>query len=109
MFWLVVFLLSPAVLCHLGQGDDLTAFGICVSYPMSYWVVISYSPSVRGWLEVCLKLQSFLSCCEHMFILYLLICIKICRCLSQSLVLPPEHIYSVSDREDIAVIAIFAS
>lgn len=31
-----------------------------------------------------------------------------CRSLSQSLVLPPEHIYSVSDREHIAIIAVFA-
>lgn len=57
LVWWLVFLPSPAVLCHLGQGEDLAAFGICVPYPVYYWIVISYSPSVRGWIKMYLKLQ----------------------------------------------------
>lgn len=71
VFWLIVFLPSPAVLCHLGQGDDLTAFGICVPSPMSYWIVTSYSPSVRGGIEVCLKLQRVSSLAASTFLSYI--------------------------------------
>lgn len=54
-----------------GTGEDVAAFGICVLYAVSDWIVISYSPSVRGWIKVCLKLQRVSSLAVSTFWVYI--------------------------------------
>lgn len=78
-----------------GTGKDLAAFGICVPYPVSYWIVISYSPIGRGWIKACLKLQRVSSLAVSTFLFYVYEFVLRCVDISvKAFVLPPEHIYT---------------